>query len=139
MIILDTNVLSALMRRPADLTVAAWLDRQSRQSIWTSSITILEIRFGLAIMGDGRRRDALVEAFERLIDDKLEQRIAGFDQAAAEAAAGLMVKRKIRGEPGDLRDTMIAGIVLARRAVLATGNVKHFADAGMEIVNPWDA
>ena len=89
-------------------------------------------------MGNGRRRDALLVAFQRLIDEKLEQRIAGFDQVAAEAAAALMVKRKIRGEPGDLRDTMIAGIVLARRAVLATGNGKHFADAGMEIVNPWD-
>ena len=139
MIILDTNILSALMRRQADSTVAAWLDRHSRQSIWTSSITILEIRFGLGIMGNGRRRDALLVAFQRLIDEKLEQRIAGFDQVAAEAAAALMVKCKICGEPGDLRDTMIAGIVLARRAVLATGNVKHFADAGMEIVNPWDA
>lgn len=139
MIILDTNVLSALMRRPTDLTVAAWLDRHSRQSIWTSSVTILEIRFGLGTMGDGRRRDALLVAFQRLIDEKLEQRIAGFDQVAAEAAAALMVKRKIRGEPGDLRDTMIAGIVIARRAMLATGNVKHFADAGVEIANPWDA
>ena len=139
MIILDTNVLSALMKRPADLTVAAWLDRHSRQSIWTSSITILEIHFGLGIMGNGRRRDALLVAFQRLIDEKLEQRIADFDKVAAGAAADLMVKRKIRGEPGDLRDTMIAGIVLARRAVLATGNVKHFADAGIEIVNPWDA
>ena len=137
-IILDTNVLSALMRRPADVTVAAWLDRHSRQSTGPSSITILEIRFGLGIMGNGDRRDALLVAFQRLIDEKLEQRIAGFDQVAAEAAAAL-IKRKIRGEPGDLRDTMIAGIVLARRAVLATGNVKHFADAGMEIVNPWDA
>jgi predicted nucleic acid-binding protein len=139
MIILDTNVLSALMRKPADLAVTAWLDRHPRSSIWTSSVTILEIRYGLGIMSNGRRRDALLVAFERLTDEKLEQRVADFDQAAAAAASALMVARKKRGEPGDLRDTMIAGIVIARRAVLATGNVKHFFDAGVEIVNPWDA
>ena len=139
MIILDTNVLSALMREPAELAIVAWLDGQPRGSMWTSSVTILEIRFGLDIMADDRRRKARLLAFRRLIDEKLEHRVAAFDQSAAEAAAVLMAARKAAGKPGDLRDSMIAGIVLARRAALATRNVKHFADAGVEIVNPWDA
>jgi len=137
MIILDTNVLSALMMQPADCSVVAWLDRQPRESIWTTSITILEIRFGLNAMAAGRRRKSRLLAFGRLIDETLEQRIAGFDQSAAEAAADLMAARKTAGKPVDLRDTMIAGIVLARRASLATRNVKHFADADFKIVNPW--
>ncbi len=139
MIILDTNVLSALMREPVELAIIAWRDSQPRESMWTSSVTILEIRFGLDIMADGRRREARLLAFRRLIDEKLEHRVAAFDQSAAEAAATLMAARKAAGQPGDLRDSMIAGIALARRAALATRNVKHFADAGVEIVNPWDA
>ena len=70
MIILDTNVLSALMVEPVDARVVAWLDRQPRVSIWTTSISVLEIRFGLATMADGRRRQSRVSAFEHLIDDK---------------------------------------------------------------------
>jgi predicted nucleic acid-binding protein len=139
MIILDTNVLSALMTEPADLGVVAWLDRQARISMWTTSITILEIRFGLDTMADGRRRKSRLSAFRRLIDEKLEQRVAPFDQSAAEAAAALMAVRKAAGQGGDLRDSMIAGIVLARRAALATRNVKHFADVEVEIINPWEA
>ena len=139
MIILDTNVLSALMTEPADSSVVAWLDRQARISMWTTSITILEIRFGLGTMADGRRRKSRLSAFRRLIDEKLEQRVASFDQNAAEAAAVLMAARKAAGKPGDLRDSMIAGIVLARRAALATRNVKHFADIDVEIINPWEA
>ena len=134
MIILDTNVLSALMRQKPDLAIAAWLDRQPRESMWTSSITIMEIRFGLETMAQGRRRRALVAAFERLIDEGIEHRVADFDQSAAGQAATLMVARKLAGRPGDLRDTMIAGIALARRAALATRNVKHFDDAGSGVI-----
>jgi len=139
MIILDTNVLSALMRHEPDLAIVTWLDRQPRESMWTSSVTIMEIRFGLETMAQGRRRKTLVEAFERLIDEGIEHRVADFDRRAAEHAAALMVARKSVGKPGDLRDTMIAGIALARQAALATRNVKHFEVAGLELVNPWDA
>jgi toxin FitB len=136
MIILDTNVISSLMREPADNVVLDWLDRQPRVSVWVTAITMLEIHFGLEIMADGRRKLARLEAFRQLIDDVLERRIAPFDGAAAQETAVLMGARQRRGEPRDLRDSMIAGIALARRAVLATHNVKHFDDAGIEIVNP---
>jgi len=136
MIVLDTNVLSALMRQAPDAQVIAWLDRQSRTSVWTTSVTVLEIRFGLQIMTAGKRRSLLLEAFDRLIDEMRNQ-IAPFDHDAATRAADLMASRQRKGRPVELRDTMIAGIVLARHATLATRNVVHFEDLSIPVVNPW--
>jgi toxin FitB len=136
MIILDTNVLSALMRQTPDTHVIAWLDRQPRASIWTTSVTILEVRFGLQIMATGKRRALLVQAFETVLD-KMGHRIASLDAAAATQAADLMADRQRKGRPGDLRDTMIAGIVLAQHATLATRNTSHFEDLSVAVVNPW--
>lgn len=136
MIILDTNVLSALMRQIPDAQVVTWLDQQPRPSIWTTSVTIFEIRFGLQIMAHGKRRSLLMRAFEALLD-KMGQRIATFDAAAADQAADLMADRQRKGRPGDLRDTMIAGIVLAHHATLATRNTSHFEDLSGAVVNPW--
>jgi predicted nucleic acid-binding protein len=137
MIILDTNVLSALMRLPADKTVVDWLDQQPRTSIWTTSITILEIRYGLQILPAGKRRSALMQLFETLLVDKIQNRVASFDTAAAHHAGDLMAARHRKGRPGDLRDTLIAGIVLASHAKLATRNTSHFTDLPMPVINPW--
>ena len=137
MIILDTNVLSALMMREPDEQVIAWLDKQPRTSVWTTSITVLEIRFGLQRMPTGKRRTALMRAFQMLLSDKIDTRIASFDAAAAHHAADLMAARQNKGRPGDLRDTMIAGIVLASQATLATCNTSHFADLSVSLINPW--
>jgi len=138
MIILDSNVLSALMRDAPDQMVASWLDRQPQSSIWTSSITILEIQTGLQIMPAGKKRVSLSEDFERLLD-RIDHRIAAFDEQAARLAAELTGLRQKKGRVGELRDTMIAGIVLANRATLATRNVAHFADISATVVNPWNA
>jgi hypothetical protein len=138
MIILDTNVLSALMREAPDTTVVGWLDRQPRVSIWTTSITILEIRFGLQIIPVGKRRSALLRAFETVLE-RIDRRVAPFDTAAAQHAGDLMALRRTTGRPVELRDTMIAGIALAHRAELATGNAAHFADLSVPLINPWDA
>jgi predicted nucleic acid-binding protein len=138
MIILDTNVLSALMRQAPDEQVVAWLDKQPRTSIWTTSISVLEVRFGLQIMPAGKRRSLLMQAFEALLD-KIGQQVAAFDGAAAQHAADLMASRHKKGRPGDLRDTMIAGIVLAHRAALATRNTVHFDDIAVSVINPWSA
>lgn len=137
MIILDTNVLSALMQQAPDPNVLAWLDQQPRSSIWTTAITVLEIRFGLQILAAGKRRTLLMQGFDVLLE-KIGQRIAPFDDAAAQQAANLMATRQKRGRPGDLRDTMIAGIVLAQHATLATRNTSHFEDVS-PVVNPWTA
>ena len=136
MIILDTNVLSALMQRTPDARVIAWLDQQPRTSIWTTSVTILEVRFGLQVMATGKRRSLLMQMFQTVLD-KMEHRIASFDVTAATLAADLMADRQRKGRPRDLRDTMIAGIVLAQHATLATRNTSHFEDLSVRVVDPW--
>ena len=136
MIVLDTNVLSALMQQTPDARVVAWLDRQPRTSVWTTAITVLEIWYGLQTLS-GRRRSLLLDSFKELLV-KLERRIASFDVVAAEEAANLMAQRQRRGRPGDLRDTMIAGILLASHATLATRNTAYFENLSVPVVNPWD-
>jgi toxin FitB len=136
MIILDTNVLSALMRSAPNKAVLAWLNKQPRTSIWTTSVTLMEIQFGLEIMPTGKRRSFLTQEFKGVLDD-LGGRVATFDTTAAEFAAELMATRQKKGKPVELRDTMIAGIVLANHASLATRNTNHFSDISTPVVNPW--
>ena len=138
MTVLDTNVVSALMNDPPENRVVAWLDSQARSSVWTTSITVFEIRFGLEVMAAGKRQASLSELFERILD-RLQQRVAVFDEEAARLAANLTALRRNKGRVGELRDTMIAGIVLANRASLATRNVAHFSDISATVVNPWSA
>ena len=139
MIILDTNVLSALMRTVPDAHVVAWLDRQPAESVWITSITLFEAYLGLALLPSGRRRRTLEAAFARLLQEDLENRVLDFDSAAATEAASLAAAWQKNGRPVDLRDTQIAGIALARRATLATRNVRHFRDLRILIVDPWAA
>ncbi len=138
MILLDTNVLSALMRQAPDIEVVHWLDRQPRTSVWTTAITVFEVRFGLQVMATGKRRSLLMAAFDRVLLEMIQQRIAYFDSAAAQQAADLMAARQKKGHSGELRDTMIAGIALASHATLATRNVRHFEDISSSVVNPWN-
>jgi toxin FitB len=137
MIILDTNVLSALMQQQPDPQVVAWLDKQPAESIWISSITLFEARYGLALVANGQRKNVLQERFEELLQSDLENRVLHFDAQAAAQAAQLAARRKERGRPVDMRDTFIAGIALARRASLATCNTRHFDDLAVGVINPW--
>jgi predicted nucleic acid-binding protein len=139
MIILDTNVVSEFMRPKPEERVLRWLDQQPRASIWTTSVTVFEIRFGLETMPAGKRRTAFMASFERWLAEVVEQRIAGYDESAARRSSELAAERQRRGSPGELRDTMIAGIVLASHAKLATRNVKHFEEIAPSLVNPWEA
>ncbi len=138
MIILDSNVVSEVMQPTPNEKVIAWLDRQSRSSIWTTSITVFEIRFGLHIMPAGRRREAYIEAFDSLID-RIDHRVVSFDIDSAEHASILMASRRVQGRPRESRDTMIAGIVLSHHAALATRNVRDFDDIAATIIDPWTA
>jgi hypothetical protein len=137
MIILDTNVMSALMRDPADEKATVWLDRQPATSVWITSITVLELQYGLQILSPGKKRSELTQVFEVLLTEKLGHRIASFDADAAHRSAELMAARRKKGTPVELRDTMIAGIALASNAILATRNVTHFDDLSISVVNPW--
>lgn len=101
MIILDMHGLSAVMRHSADRKVVQRLETQARTSIWTSSITILEIRYGLQFWPAGKRRSALIRTFEKVLVDKIESRVAPFETAAAQQAGDLMALRHRKGHPGE--------------------------------------
>lgn len=139
MIVLDTNVLSALMRKDPDAAVLAWLDDQPATSTWLTSINVFEIRMGLALLARGRKRVALEQSFERLLLEDLDNRVLPFDASAAEQAALIGATRQRAGRPVDMRDTQIAGIVVARRATLATRNVRHFEGLPTPVIDPWAA
>jgi hypothetical protein len=137
LIVLDTNVVSALMRREPDLVVEAWLDALPPESIWTTTITVFEVRLGLEIMAAGRRRRQLEDAFAKALEVDFESRVLPFDQAAAQAAGRIAAERRRVGRSVEIRDIQIAGIVNARKATLATRNTRHFEGCGLALVDPW--
>jgi predicted nucleic acid-binding protein len=138
MILLDTNVVSALMRRAPEPGVVAWLDEQPAESIWTTSITVFEVQTGLELLEPGRRRQQLEVAFDQLLADELQGRVQTFDQAAALAAGAMAAERQRAGRTLlEIRDVQIAGITTVRKATLATRNTRHFESLGIDLVNPW--
>jgi predicted nucleic acid-binding protein len=138
-ILLDTNVVSALMRREPEPAVVTWLDAQPAESIWTTSITVFEVRAGLELLNPGRRRQQLERSFDNLLADELEGRVQSFDQAAAVAAGSIAAKRKSAGRSLEIRDVQIAGVATVRKATLATRNIRHFDGLGIDLVDPWTA
>ncbi len=138
MIILDTNVLSELMRDDPNAKVLAWLDLQPSASIWITTVTLMESRFGLFRMPAGKRRDHRLKELELILAEDIERRFAPFDEAAALSTALLLAERQLKGRPIEYRDAMIAGIAISTKATLATRNVAHFSDLGTNLVNPWD-
>ena len=137
MIVLDSNVLSALMRPDPDSRIVRWLDSQASESIWTTSINVYEVRFGIELLSPGRRRETLHVALRRLVEEALEGRVLAFDSVAADAAAVIAANQRRAGRTVEIRDVQIAGIALARRATLATRNIRHFEGIGLDIVDPW--
>jgi predicted nucleic acid-binding protein len=139
MIILDTNVISAVMRQDANPVVVGWLDRQPGESVWMTAVTVFEVHFGLELLAQGRRRRQLEAEFARALNEDFEGRILPFEQSAARAAASIAAHRRQEGRSIEIRDAQIAGIASARRATLATRNTRHFAGLGIPLVDPWAA
>jgi len=139
MIVLDTNVVSALMRREPEPAVVSWLDSLPAESVWTTSVTVFEIRLGLEILTAGRRRRELEEAFAKALEEDFENRVLPFDEAAAQTAGAIAAERRRAGRTVEIRDVQIAGIVKARKATLATRNIRHFEGCGVVLINPWSA
>ena len=136
-IVLDTSVLSALMQRTPEAAVVDWLDRQPADSVWLTSITVFEARFGLALLPRGRRRTGLERALDRVLTEDLSSRVLTLDEMAAVTAAQIAANRQRAGRIVDLRDTLIAGIAQARRATIATRNTRHFEGLDVPVVDPW--
>ena len=137
MILLDTNVLSALMRSEPETAVVDWLDTQPSESIWTTSVTVFEIRTGLELLTPSRRRRRLEDAFDRVLNEDLDLRVLAFDVVAADTAGAVVARRQRVGKPVEIRDAQIAGIALARKATVATRNIRHFRNLGVRLVDPW--
>jgi toxin FitB len=136
-IILDTNVLSAVMRREPDPLVVRWLDARPAESFWLTAVTVLEIRFGLELLSAGRKRRELEDAFATALEQTFDGRVLPLDQAAADAAGRIAARRRGAGRPVEIRDVQIAGIAASRKGTLATRNVRHFAGLGIPLADPW--
>jgi predicted nucleic acid-binding protein len=137
MFVLDTNVLSAMMRLDRMSEVATWMDGQDEDGLYTTAISHAEIFSGLAIMTDGRRRRALEKAAHEMFDD-FQGRILPFDTDAASGYADLFTTRRKAGRPSAPLDLMIASIARAQGATTVTRNTSDFEGCGLTLVNPWD-
>lgn len=137
MIVLDTNVLSALMTPDLNPQPVQWLDRQPANLLWTTAVSIFESRAGVLLLPAGRRRAALETALDTMLSEFLADRILPFDHPAAEASATIAAARVARGINIGSRDTQIAGIAVSRNAVIATRNLKDFSDLKIDLVDPW--
>jgi hypothetical protein len=136
MIIVDTNVVSELMRPKPAPTILAWVRERSGNDLCTTAITVAEIRYGIARLPDGRRRTALAQAAGEVFAAFPDQ-VLPFDLAAADAYADVVAHRDTLGVPIDGFDAQIAAICRTQSATLATRNAKDFLDTGIHVINPW--
>jgi predicted nucleic acid-binding protein len=139
MILLDTNVVSEVMRVMPNPHVIARLDGQAEGIIWITSVTVLEIRTGIELLVAGRRQATLAREFALFLETDIRGRVVGFDNDAAHIAASVTATRRRAGRSIDKCDTMIAGITLATGASLATRNTRHFDDLSIILIDPWVA
>ncbi|KOR31864.1 plasmid stabilization protein [Achromatium sp. WMS3] len=138
MILLDTNVVSEVMRPKPANTVLTWLDHHSDGKLLISSITIAEICYGLRILTLGQRRHILETKFEQFITKGFAGRIINFDETAARIYAEIMSLRKEKGHIMSFPDGQIAAIAKVNQLILATRNINDFEDCGIELINPFD-
>jgi predicted nucleic acid-binding protein len=139
MIVLDTNVLTELMRaRPAP-EVMAWTDAQPTSELFISVVTVAEILYGIARMADGKRKQGLLDLATLMFDEDFAGRILSFDAGAAVHYAGLAAEGEAKGQVVDMADGQIAAIAALHDARVATRNVRHFDYLGVAVINPWEA
>lgn len=139
MIVLDTNVVSELVRAAPDEGVLAWLDALPVTETATTAVTAAELLYGVARLPGGRRKAALEQAVRAMIDEDFRDRVEPFDRHAAAAYALVVADRDRLGQPISVADAQIAAICRARGATLATRNTKDFQDTGIELIDPWRA
>ena len=138
-VLLDTNVVSELIRKAPEPAVEAWAAGQALEDLFFSAVGEAELRYGAAILPAGRRRETLVSDIERMLRDAFEERVLPFDSDAARAYADIAAARRSAGRTVSPADCQIAAIARARNMAVATRNVRDFEDIGVEIVDPWTA
>ena len=139
MIVLDTNVVSEVMRARPDARALRWLDAQSADDLWVTSITVAELLHGIARLPTGRRRRALAQAASEMLTDDLGGRCLDFDARAAVAYAALCAARERSGKPIHMADAQIAAICELHGAALATRNRRDFTGLQITLIDPWAA
>ena len=139
MILLDTNILSELMRPAPNPAVERWLAAQPDASVFISAITEAELRYGAALLPRGKRRTALTAEIAGMLESDFAERILPFDSSAAQAFATLASERRRAGKPISQADAQIAAVARSRGASLATRNAVDFEGCGIEVINPWAA
>ena len=137
MIVLDTNVVSELMRNNPHPEVVAWLDDQPTETLFVTAITEAEIRTGIALLPDGGRRRGLTVAAEHFFDVLFAERIMPFDSEAAQSYAEIAASRRAAGRPISQADCQIAAITRSRGALVVTRDVGDFVGCGIDVKNPW--
>lgn len=137
MIVLDTNVVSEMMRAVPAPAVVGWLNDQDASHLYLTAVTVAEIRYGLRVLPPGKRRRSLEEGFERILVEGFTGRILPFDEAAAHRYGEVMGRRKEIGRPLAILDGQIAAIAWASGFSIATRNIDDFVDCGVEILDPF--
>nr|WP_276611688.1 type II toxin-antitoxin system VapC family toxin [Thiorhodococcus mannitoliphagus] len=135
---LDTNILSELMRPAPAPNVIAWLDRLPADRVWSCAIVRAEIELGVARLSDGQRKRGLLMAARAMFEEDFADRCLPFDESAAIRYAAIVDSRLRHGRPISVEDAQIAAIALTHRLTLATRNGRDFASIdGLDVVNPW--
>jgi toxin FitB len=139
MILLDTNVLSELMRPNPNNGVVTWIDTIPDDDVWISAITVGEVRLGLALLPEGRRKQTLIGLAEEMFQEEFFEKCLPFDYQAADVYARIVSSRSRQGRPIAVEDAQIAAIALSVDLELATRNVKDFLGIEeLKLVNPWE-
>jgi predicted nucleic acid-binding protein len=136
LILLDTNIVSAVMKPAANPRIVSWLDQQSADALFLSTITVAEIEFGLQNLPEGRRRHSLTERFQLFLEQGFDRRILPFDLPASRLYGKLMAHRRRIGRPLSALDGQIAAIARQHRLAVATRNVRDFEECGLILVDP---
>ncbi len=138
MIVLDTNVISELLRPQPANQVETWLAEQDGAEIYFTTVGEAELRHGVALLPEGKRRSTLLQSIEDILNEDFFGRILSFDRAAAYAYAAIASERRAAGRPISQFDCQIAAIARANQAAIATRNTDDFGGCGIVVVNPWD-
>ena len=139
MVMIDTNIVSELMRAEPSAEVLSWMDEQTPRELFVTAVTEAEVRTGIALLPEGRRRRGLAEACERAFGSLFAGRVLPFDSDAARTYSEIAAARRVLGRPVSHADCQIAAIARSRGMAVATRNVRDFEDMGIDIFNPWDA
>lgn len=139
MILIDTNVISELWKAEPNPDVLAWVDAQAIETLYLSAVTVAELRFGVAAMPEGKRRNIYQERLEKEVLPAFADRVLPFDLDASQAYADLMAGAKEAGKAIGKADGYIAATACARGLIVATRDISPFQAAGLKFVNPWEA